>query len=50
VADVKIQVSNIGQYTVTIPRNVAKLLDLKKGQDAKWKIGKNGTLELHVEK
>lgn len=39
-----VQVTNTGQYLVTIPRAIALALELQKGQKMEWVIKKEGIL------
>lgn len=42
----KIQVTNKGQYTITIPGYIVRALQLKKGDEFLMQINKSGNLEL----
>lgn len=45
---VNIMETNKRQVTVTVPRQIADLLELKKGQQVEWTLGKGRTLELRL--
>lgn len=46
----KIQVSKIGQYTVTIPKSLAHAMGYKQGQEVEFRVAGAGRLELLVPK
>jgi len=43
-----IQVTNTGQYLITIPRAIGSALELEKGMKMEWLIKKDGLLLQHA--
>jgi len=43
---VKLQEGSNGQKLVTLPKHLAKAMDLKKGDELSWKVKNSNTLEL----
>lgn len=41
---VTVQITNTGQFLITIPRAIASALELKKGMKMEWVIRKDGLL------